>query len=237
MSATDAVAIGPATAIRQPLPETGRRTRQPRNFPGFARVRSMRPPTPIPRQMPRDARQLSGPLVLLAFTIGVSSCVRPASTATGEPAAISVVVPGAPLERAPARSAEEAEVMRTVIRFFDGMRAGDSSMVRSTLDSGARLMTAGVKNGVPALIAGSVDNFVRAVGTPHPEVWDERISGEIIHLDGPLAMVWMRYRFYTGTTFSHCGVNAFELFRRAEGWRITSIADTRRKEGCDQAGD
>ena len=127
--------------------------------------------------------------------------------------------------------------MKTVLRLFDGMRAGDSSMVRAAFDSNPRLVTTMVRNGVPVLTTGSVDDFVKAVGTPHSEVWDERISGEIIHIDGPLATVWMRYSFYAGSQFSHCGVNAFELFRRPDGWRITSIADTRRRERCDEAGD
>lgn len=135
------------------------------------------------------------------------------------------------------RSAEEAEVIKTVARLFDGMRAGDSSMVRAAFDSNPRLVTTMMRNGVPVLATGSVDDFVKAVGTPHSEVWDERISGEIVQIDGPLATVWMRYSFYAGSRFSHCGVNAFELFRRPDGWRITSIADTRRRDRCDESGD
>ena len=123
--------------------------------------------------------------------------------------------------------------MRTVRRMFDGMRAGDSAMVRSVFDSGARLVTVAVRNGVPRIERGSLDDFLRAVGTPHDEVWDERISDEVVHVDGPLATAWMRYRFYAGSTFSHCGVNSFELIRRPDGWRVSSIADTRRREGCD----
>ena len=134
-------------------------------------------------------------------------------------------------------SPEHEAVMRTVKRLFDGMRAGDSAMVRSAFDSNPRLVTTMVRNGVPVLTTGSVDDFVRAVGTPHTEAWDERISGEIVQIDGPLATVWMRYSFYAGSKFSHCGVNAFELFRRPDGWRITSIADTRRRDRCDESGE
>lgn len=179
----------------------------------------------------------------------LSSCVRPAATSTDAPVPAAAAdttgvarreparatgVESAVLHGMPHRSAEEAAVMKTVIRLFDGMRAGDSSMVRAAFDSNPRLVTTMVRNGVPVLTRGSVDDFVKAVGTPHSEVWDERISGEIVHIDGPLATVWMRYSFYAGSTFSHCGVNAFELFRRPDGWRITSIADTRRRDRCDE---
>ena len=126
--------------------------------------------------------------------------------------------------------------MRAVVRLFDGMRAGDSSMVRAALAPDARLMTVVMRDGVASLRAGSVEDFVRAVGTPHEDVWDERISDEVVQVDGPLATAWMRYTFYAGTRLSHCGVNSFELVRGAEGWRITSIADTRRREGCETTG-
>lgn len=33
--------------------------------------------------------------------------------------------------------------------------------------------------------------------------------------------------------FSHCGIDAFQLFKDDKGeWKITQIVDTRRKEGC-----
>jgi hypothetical protein len=43
----------------------------------------------------------------------------------------------------------------------------------------------------------------------------------------------MNYAFFAGDTFSHCGVNAFQLFKGADGWKIFHIADTRRREGCE----
>ena len=188
------------------------------------------------------------PLCLTAIAVvALSSCVRVRATRDGgasveadtvvrrEQASRTVVERKVDVSVIP--SSDHDAVMRTVKRLFDGMRAGDSAMVRSAFDSNPRLVTTMVRNGVPVLTTGSVEDFVRAVGTPHAEVWDERISGEIVHVDGPLATVWMRYSFYAGSQFSHCGVNAFELFRRPDGWRITSIADTRRRERCDESGE
>jgi hypothetical protein len=45
-------------------------------------------------------------------------------------------------------------------------------------------------------------------------------------VQGHLAMVWLPYDFYQNGQWSHCGVNAFILLRRPEGWRIASIAWT-----------
>ena len=78
----------------------------------------------------------------------------------------------------------------------------------------------------------TVDAFVRAVGTPHSVVWDERIRKTRVELDGPLASVWAEYSFYAGDKFSHCGIDAFQLARDGEAWRIVALTDTRRRDGC-----
>lgn len=127
---------------------------------------------------------------------------------------------------------DAAAVRRTVQTLFDGMRAGDSTMVRSVLHPEARFLTTGERDGRPVLQKGGVDGFVEAVGTPHEAVWDERIGNLTIQIDDRLAAAWMDYSFYLGDRFSHCGVNAFQLFKTAEGWRVIQITDTRRTEGC-----
>jgi hypothetical protein len=126
----------------------------------------------------------------------------------------------------------ETEVAAVVQRLFDGMRSGDGEMVRSVFHPAARLQTAAARDGAPVLQEGDVDDFVRAVGTPREQVWDERIWDLEVRVDGNLATAWMRYAFYVDDRFSHCGVNAMQLFRDGEGWRIVQLIDTRRREGC-----
>ena len=137
---------------------------------------------------------------------------------------------------APVSAQSEEDAVRAVVDgLFDAMRAGDSAAVRALFHPDARLISVGMREGVPALRAeASIGGFVEAVGTPHDEVWDERLDDVEIRVDGPLASVWTDYAFFLGETFSHCGVDAFLLFRTAEGWKIVSIADTRRREGCEE---
>lgn len=128
----------------------------------------------------------------------------------------------------------EAEAVKTVIRqLFEGMKRGDSAMVKAVFLPNAILHTAGTtKTGEMKLVSGDVNGFVTAVGTPHTSVWDERITFGQVLVDGPLASVWTPYQFYLGEKFSHCGVNSFQLFKSPEGWKITYLIDTRRKEHC-----
>ncbi len=130
---------------------------------------------------------------------------------------------------------EERAVKALVDQMFDAMRAGDSTALRSIFDPSARMISVFYKDGVSKKHEGSVDRFVGAVGTPHDEVWDEKIWSYDIRIDGNLASVWTDYSFYLGENLRHCGVNAFHLFKTEEGWKIIQITDTRRKENCKTA--
>jgi hypothetical protein len=44
----------------------------------------------------------------------------------------------------------------------------------------------------------------------------------------------VEYSFWLGTTFSHCGIDAFQLARLGSEWKIIAIADTRRTDGCNK---
>ena len=105
-------------------------------------------------------------------------------------------------------SAEQAAI-NTVKTLFDGMRASDSTMLRSVLHPEAHLQSSFTnKAGLPVLRGGSVDNWVKSVGTPHEEIYDEKIWSYKVRVDGNLASVWTEYTFYVGEKLSHCGVNA-----------------------------
>jgi hypothetical protein len=128
---------------------------------------------------------------------------------------------------------ETEAVKQTINRFFEGMRRGDSTLVRRTLAPGAVLHSIGGKPGQPATLrVESVAAFLKAVGSPHAEIWDERVQIERVLLDATLASVWAPYEFYLGSKFSHCGYDSFQLVKLADGWKIAYIIDTRRKEKC-----
>jgi reactive intermediate/imine deaminase len=142
----------------------------------------------------------------------------------------------APLPRvAHAQSSDERRaVLGVVSRLFDGMRAGDSAMVRSVFHPQAQLATAIVRQGSAIVEVDNLDKFIQAVGTPHAEVWDERLSNTTVQVDGTLASVWTDYSFYLGDRFSHCGVDAFHLAKTGTDWKIVGLADTRRRQGCPE---
>ena len=132
----------------------------------------------------------------------------------------------------------EAEVKAAIQTMFDGMRAGDSSMVASVFLRDAQMQTTFYdKSGKMQLKTGSLQRFLNGVGTPHDEIWDEKIWSYDIRVDEPMATAWTEYSFYLGEKLLHCGVNAFDLVKTEDGWKISQIIDTRTKKGCKTNAD
>lgn len=132
-------------------------------------------------------------------------------------------------------SGKEKEIIKVIQQLFEGMRKGDSSLVHQTFHETARLQTTytHAKTSKPMIhTEAGIQQFLQQVGTPHDEVYDERIQEYKVFIDDNMASVWTPYKFYVGDSFSHCGVNSFLLFKSEEGWKITFIMDTRRKKEC-----
>lgn len=164
---------------------------------------------------------------ILAFAAAFAALTSACATAQDHDAA-------AP-QQAAVPTEDERAVRAVVETLFNGMRTGDSTMVRSVFHPQIRMVTSfRNQQGPQVSVESSLDGFVTAVGTPHAEVWDERISDLLIKTDGDFAMAWMNYGFFAGERFSHCGIDLMELVRTEQGWKIIALADTRRRSGCEE---
>lgn len=121
--------------------------------------------------------------------------------------------------------------LAAVQRLFDAMRQRDTATMRGLMDPGVRLVTTMTRNGQPVLRLGTVDEWIGAVGRAGVEL-DERTWDPEVEVDDKLATVWVKYEFVAGGQFSHCGVDAFQLFRSPAGWKIFQVADTQRRDNC-----
>jgi hypothetical protein len=129
-------------------------------------------------------------------------------------------------------AAEREEVLQPVKQLFDGMRKRDSAMVRATFAPDARFARVQERDGQITLQFHAPDDFVKAVGSAPSPPWDERVYEPEVRIDGRVATVWTKYDFLAGDKWSHCGVDAFQLAKLADGWKITQLADTRQTTGC-----
>lgn len=129
---------------------------------------------------------------------------------------------------------DEAAVKEAVNMLFEGMKKSDTAMIRAAFSSRPLLQTV-TKNREGNVYAESepLDSFLVAIAKPHKEVYDERITFDVVKIDAELAIVWAPYKFYLGETFSHCGVDSFQLIRENGRWKIQYLVDTRRRQPCE----
>ena len=129
---------------------------------------------------------------------------------------------------------DELAVKDVVNRLFTGMKRSDTALIRSVFTESAILQTViRNKEGKVSIVHEPLDSFLTAIAKPHSQVYDERITFDVVKIDGDLAMVWAPYKFYVGDKFSHCGVDAFQIVRLKGEWKIQYLIDTRRREGCN----
>lgn len=125
----------------------------------------------------------------------------------------------------------ETDVLQVVQRLFDGMRAADTTAMRSTFHPDIRLITTGTRDGEPVAVLVPVERWLEGVAGSD-QALDERIHDPEVRVTDNLATVWTFYTLHVGGQLSHCGYDAFQLVRTPEGWKITQAADTRRREDC-----
>lgn len=125
----------------------------------------------------------------------------------------------------------EAEIIAVVDRLFDAMRTRDTTVIRRLLHPQIRVFVPLERDGTTQLRISGADDFVTQIATAR-DTLNERAFRPIARVDGPLGIVWTYYEFTIGSTFSHCGTDAFQMLRTSAGWVITGLAYTVRREGC-----
>jgi hypothetical protein len=133
-------------------------------------------------------------------------------------------------------SEEELKVKQAVDTFFEGFHKGDTLLMRTVLaDKVVMQSTFNNENGENVLQDSNMNDFVKAIAKrPVDQKWDERLLDYKIQIDGTMANVWTPYEFWLNDSFSHCGVNSFQLFNDNGQWKIIYLIDTRRREGCQE---
>jgi len=112
------------------------------------------------------------------------------------------------------------------------MRESDGEGMRTVIADGATLHTVMIDGDDSSLRETPFDLFIDSVSGAEPGTLDEQLTSIKVHEEENLATAWMEYRFYVAGEFSHCGVNTMNLILKSDGWKIFSIVDTRRTEGC-----
>lgn len=132
-------------------------------------------------------------------------------------------------------NAQNNEIKNTINKFFEGLQNGDTITINKVIHEDLTLQTTYTnKEGKNLLKNETKKEFLTSVAAKNEEdIWLEKLISFSINVDANLATVWTPYEFYFNNSLSHCGVNSFQLFNDNGHWKIISIVDTRRREGCE----
>jgi hypothetical protein len=131
------------------------------------------------------------------------------------------------------QSAEDS-VKQIVNQMFTAMKTSDVTLFKSSFTDSAFLQTIATdrNTGRMKIKNEDINAFAEMVGKLPKDSADERITFDVVRVDGDLATVWTPYQFYFNERFSHCGVNSFQVVRLNGLWKIHYLIDTRRKDNC-----
>lgn len=106
----------------------------------------------------------------------------------------------------------EEMVKNTIDSFFKAFHQQDSTAIKKDIV----LQTIGKNTEGKELVkTENFDYFLKSlVSIPPTTKFEERILTYNIQIDGPMANAWTSYEFWLNDTFSHCGVNSFQLFNQ-----------------------
>jgi len=131
-------------------------------------------------------------------------------------------------------AAAEKEIKETLAAFFEGLHQGDSTLLKTTIYQDIKIQTTFAnKEGKAVLRTESKEGLLKSIASKKPtDVYLEKLLSYTIKIDGNLASVWTPYEFYLNGTFSHCGANSFQLFKKNGIWKIIYLVDMRRRQNC-----
>jgi len=133
-----------------------------------------------------------------------------------------VVVPGSGARAGSASQADRAAAARVVQAFFTAMKAGDVNAIRGLYQPNTQFVWSRPTKDGQAIEQQSIESFMLEVKQA-PDGFLERIWAPDVLVDGPVAMVWARYDFHRGRTFSHNGRDCYVLLNTSQGWKIVSL--------------
>jgi hypothetical protein len=146
---------------------------------------------------------------------------------------LPVLLVACPTAFADVRHAEYDAIMEVVDTLFLAINTSDAELTKSivTPDSMNYVVSPDGQGGwqhksVPQSFYTDQTNY-------GPEKVTERYWSPTLLIDEAIAVFWAPYDFYIDGKFSHCGIDAFDLIKVGDEWKVGNASYTRRTTGCE----
>jgi hypothetical protein len=114
---------------------------------------------------------------------------------------------------------ERDAVLAVVQAFFDTMAAKDVAGAQRILVPEGRFHAVGQQDGAPRIRTFTNADYLKDLSGMKQNV-RERMWNPEVRIHGSIANVWTPYDFWRDGKFSHCGVDAFDLIKTSDGWKL-----------------
>lgn len=109
----------------------------------------------------------------------------------------------------------------------------DTALAHRILMPGAQLVASPDSLGAAATVRVQSDTtFLRLIGSASSRFL-ERMWDPSVDVMGTVALVHAPYDFHIDGKFSHCGIDTFTLAKTPQGWRVSHLAYTVQRSGCE----
>jgi hypothetical protein len=122
-------------------------------------------------------------------------------------------------------AADRDAVLKIVQLFFDTMTARDVDGARKIMVPDGRFFAMEMRKANAPLQSFTNEEYFARLQKGKARN-RERIWSPEVRVHGSIATVWAPYDFWTDGAYSHCGVDAFDLIKTDEGWKIAGGAFT-----------
>jgi hypothetical protein len=128
-------------------------------------------------------------------------------------------------------STDEREVVAAVQKLFDAMATCDAAAARAVSLPEGRLyrLTPGSADAAPR--SSTFEEFNAQLATCNRRML-ERMWNPQVRIHKGIASLWAPYDFWLDGTFSHCGIDSFDLVKTSTGWTLTGGIYTVERNGC-----
>lgn len=125
----------------------------------------------------------------------------------------------------PAPAAERDAVLKAVQAFFDTMAAKDVEGARRVMMPRAAFHAVSERDGKTVIRPFTSHEYLKDLAGMK-QALRERMWNPEVRIRGVIASVWTPYDFWMDRKYSHCGIDAFDLVKTDEGWKIAGGAYT-----------
>lgn len=126
-------------------------------------------------------------------------------------------------------NAQNKEVENVIVGFFEAFHKQDTIALQNYCADKMILQSINEAK-TKALFNNETrkDFFKQLVSIPKTVLFNEKLLGMNIQIDGMMAHVWTPYELYINNKLYHSGVNSFQLYKDNGTWKIVYLIDTRR---------